>query len=141
MQYKVLIADDVMFAQRLYTEALRDLPVRCFYAGDGIEAVEMTQKIRPELILMDYRMPRMNGEQAAHRVRTLPEGQHTKILALSTEPAERMRRLTGFDGFLIKPVRLEELACVVRGMLGLHGTVPCGWHKCHGLELSTKIAA
>ncbi|MEW6777987.1 MAG: response regulator [Bdellovibrionota bacterium] len=132
-QHRVLIADDVLFAQKLYTAALRDLPVVCYYASDGEEAVRIAGVVKPHLVLMDYRMPRMNGDEAAQIIRALPSGQHAKILALSSESAEKMRTLKGFDGFLIKPVRLEQLSCLVREYLGLHEGAPCAWNRCsHG---------
>lgn len=50
--------------QRFFSKALEDIPVSCYLASDGIEAVRLAEQLEPDLVLMDYRMPNMDGRQA-----------------------------------------------------------------------------
>ncbi len=88
-------------------------------AADGEEAIEQARTFRPQIIFMDLAMPRLDGLEAARRIRALPEGGHVRIVALTGwgQEADRQRtRDAGMDDHLVKPVSLDALQNVLRGL-------------------------
>jgi len=74
-------------------------------AADGEEAVERARTFGPQIIFMDLAMPRLDGLEAARRIRTLPNGKHMRIVALTGwgQEADRHRtRDAGMDDHLTK---------------------------------------
>jgi DNA-binding NarL/FixJ family response regulator len=85
---RLLIVDDqelVRTGFRLFLETQDDLAV-VGEAGDGVEAIERARTLRPDVVLMDIRMPRMDGVEATAR-----------LTATGTEPSPRVLVLTTFD--------------------------------------------
>jgi CheY-like chemotaxis protein/anti-sigma regulatory factor (Ser/Thr protein kinase) len=84
-------------------------------AQDGLEAVDQAAAFNPELVLMDIGLPRLNGFDAARRMRDLPGGNNIVLVALTGRGREKDRRGSheaGFDHHIIKPVdpsTLEKL--------------------------------
>ena len=88
-------------------------------AHDGIEAVEAAAASRPEVILMDVGMPRLNGLDAARRIRGQEWGRDVTIVALTGWGQEHDRqesRDAGCDGHLVKPVILDDLQNMLTGL-------------------------
>ena len=87
---RVLIVDDhdsTRRAMRLLLEREEDLTI-CGEAADGSEAVDRALTLRPDVIVMDVAMPRMNGLQAAERIgKELPE---SRVLLISLNPSEHL---------------------------------------------------
>jgi CheY-like chemotaxis protein/anti-sigma regulatory factor (Ser/Thr protein kinase) len=81
-------------------------------AHDGVEAIERAAQFRPDVILMDVGMPRLNGLDATRQIRQQPWGRAATIIALTGWGQECDRdqsREAGCNGHLVKPVALEEL--------------------------------
>ena len=81
-------------------------------AYDGFEAIERAAQFRPDVILMDVGMPRLNGLDATRRIRQEPWGQAATIIALTgwgQECDREQSREAGCNGHLVKPVALDEL--------------------------------
>jgi len=81
-------------------------------AFDGLEAVEAAKSFRPDVILMDLGMPKLNGFEAARQIRQLPWSQGVVLVALTGWGQEGDRNRTveaGFDCHLVKPVELAAL--------------------------------
>jgi PAS domain S-box-containing protein len=81
-------------------------------ARDGVEAVEAAERFRPDLVLLDIGMPKLDGYGACRRIREQPWGKDLKIVALTGWGQDADRRETaaaGFDGHLVKPVAPEAL--------------------------------
>jgi CheY-like chemotaxis protein len=79
---------------------------------DGIEAVNSAEDFRPEVILMDVGMPRLNGYEATRRIREQPWGRSVIIIALTGwgQEGDRVQsRAAGCNGHLVKPVDLANL--------------------------------
>lgn len=85
-------------------------------AANGLEALEMVKTLRPQVILMDLRMPQLDGVSAIEQMKKLP-GQRTDILVLTTydSDADILRAIeAGATGYLLKDAPREELYRAVR---------------------------
>jgi CheY-like chemotaxis protein len=81
-------------------------------AYDGIEAVERADAIRPDVVLMDIGMPRLNGYEATRRIRAQSWGADIVVIALTgwgQESDRHQSREAGCDHHLVKPVDLAQL--------------------------------
>ncbi len=109
---RFLVVDDNRDGADSLAMALRFLGEEVRTAYDGAEAVELAEQFRPEVILMDVGMPRINGLDATRRIRTESWGRDIKIIALTgwgqSHDRERSRE-AGCDGHLVKPVNLVDL--------------------------------
>ena len=85
-------------------------------ASDGIDAVKTSDEFRPDVILLDIGLPRMNGYEAARVIRCRPWGNGVTLIALTgwgqKEDRERSKD-AGFDTHLVKPVDHDELLKLV----------------------------
>jgi CheY-like chemotaxis protein len=121
----MLVVDDRVENRDLLVRLLESVDFRVFAAADGVEAVELWGRHRPDLVWMDLRMPRMSGFEAIQliRGRELEEGlSHTFVVAISASVIDMDRdtlRQSGFDDFLGKPFREGHLFELISRMLGL----------------------
>jgi PAS domain S-box-containing protein len=109
---RILVADDNQDGAESMAEMLRLLGDEVWTANDGEEAVAAAEAFRPEVILMDVGMPRLNGLDATRRIREYPWGKSVAIIALTGwgQESDRERsRDAGCDGHLVKPVNLADL--------------------------------
>ena len=86
-------------------------------AADGIDAVDLVRRTDPDVLLMDIRMPRMNGLDATRAVLGMPGERHPRIIMLTTFDADEYvfsALQAGASGFLLKDATAEELAGAVR---------------------------
>ena len=110
MKLRVLVVDDEPLARERLTLLFEDLPdvELAGSAGTGEEALMLAGSLRPDVILLDIRMPGMGGLEAAHHLARLPEPPAVIFTTAYDEHA-----LAAFDaqaaGYLLKPVRLEKL--------------------------------
>ncbi len=108
----VLVVDDIDTNRVLVEEFFRDTPIQFIGAENGEKAIIMTKHYHPDVILMDLRMPLMDGHEATQRIRQDNEIKDTVIIALTASgmKEEKEKSLqSGFDGYLIKPVRKADL--------------------------------
>jgi len=108
----VLIADDHPDAANSLAMLIELTGVDAYVAHDGLQAVELAQRLRPQLIFMDLGMPRMNGIEATVRIRREPWGQDILICALTAlndSSSRRTTRAAGFDQHLVKPVSFAQI--------------------------------
>src|SRR3954452_20409089 len=116
---RVLIADDQALVRagfRMILDAEDDLDV-IGEASDGAEAVRMARELRPDVVLMDIRMPELDGIEATRRVAELGTDPPVRVLMLTTFDLneyvyEALR--AGASGFLLKDVPPEQLAAGIR---------------------------
>jgi DNA-binding NarL/FixJ family response regulator len=114
---RVVIADDQALVRggfRMILDARPDLEV-VGEAGDGAEAVAIVERLRPDIVLMDVRMPGVDGIEATRRI--VASGAPTRIIVLTTYDIDEYvfgALRAGASGFLLKDVRPRELAEGIR---------------------------
>ncbi|MFE9650877.1 response regulator [Streptomyces sp. NPDC006365] len=115
----VLITDDQPLQRlgfRMLLESQDDMTV-LGEAGNGTEAVRMTAELHPDVVLMDIRMPGLDGIEATHRI--VSSGDRTRILILTTFDLDEYAYAglrAGASGFLIKDALPEELLSGIRAV-------------------------
>jgi DNA-binding NarL/FixJ family response regulator len=119
MSITVLIADDqplMRAALRICLQAEEDITV-VGEAGTGAEAVRMAERLRPAVVVMDVRMPVMDGLEATRRISALADGAGPRVLVMTTFDLDEYiidALRAGASGFLIKDAPPEELVRAVR---------------------------
>jgi len=119
MTIRVLIADDQALVRagfRVLLDSADDLAV-VGEASNGEEAVQLTAELKPDVVLMDVRMPVMDGLEATRRIVSARTGEDSRILMLTTFDVdeyvyEALR--SGASGFLLKDTEPEQLLDAVR---------------------------
>ena len=118
----VLIADDSEVNRLILVKMLETLGCEVREACNGQEAVEVYEEWGPDLVLMDIRMPVMDGLEATRWIRNRPGGRNTPIIAATagTFDEDRVTALeAGVDGFLGKPFRESDLVEKIGEYVGL----------------------
>ncbi len=104
----VLVVDDQPVNLSLVERILQDLPVRVFKASSGQEAIEMVEKEKFALILMDVQMPDMDGFEAADKIKQLPHAQRTPIIFITAVGTDAENIQRGYESggvdYIVKPV-------------------------------------
>jgi len=115
----ILIVEDVALNRDLLTQLLED-EHRLLYAEDGLAALDAAATHRPDLILMDLSLPRLDGWQATRRLKADPRLASIPVVALSAHAMrgdEESARQCGCDEFLTKPVDEERLFATLGRLL------------------------
>ncbi len=121
---KILIAEDERDIRDLVAFTLRFAGYEVATASNGEEAVEMTSKENPDLILMDVRMPRMTGYDACRILKADPATKDLPIVFLSAKGQESEIQTgleAGAEEYLLKPLAPDQLAERVRAILAKFG--------------------
>ena len=107
----LLIADDTASSRDLVRAFLDPLPIRCLEAKNGREALDLARLHQPDLILMDMKMPLLNGIEAAKRIKENQKTAAIPIVALSASglKSDEEAMLRHCEHFLRKPVRQSRL--------------------------------
>ncbi len=109
---RMLIVDDVKPNRDLVREVFRDSPIEIIQAENGQQAIILAQEYMPDLILMDIRMPIMDGHEATMALKKDVRTKHIPIVALTASVLVRELKLiktSGFDAYLKKPVSRSEI--------------------------------
>lgn len=111
----ILLAEDVHFNRELIKGFLEDFQIQILEACDGREAVDLAIEKQPDLVLMDIKMPVLDGIQASRLLKSYPETRSIPIVAVtaSTMKSEEDQIATVCDGFLRKPITHEDLIKVL----------------------------
>ncbi|MBK7655089.1 MAG: response regulator [Betaproteobacteria bacterium] len=126
---KVLLAEDEPINREIAQYLLESVGLMTTLAEDGAQAFELARKYDYDLILMDMRMPNMDGLEATRRIRQLPGGKHTPILAMTANAfAEDKARCfeAGMNDFIGKPASPENLFSVILYWLRISLSPPSG---------------
>jgi CheY-like chemotaxis protein len=110
---RILIADDNRDSADLFAMFLEMMGNKVQTAYDGLAAVEEAERFRPDAVLLDIGMPRLNGEDACRRIRSTPWGRDAILIAVTGWDNEENRRRiaeAGFEAHLVKPVDPSSVA-------------------------------
>jgi CheY-like chemotaxis protein len=116
---RILVAEDTVVNQIVARRMLERLGFRVDVASNGREVLVALERIPYAAVLMDVRMPEMDGLEATAEIRRreLKTGGHTPIIAMTASAMDADRReslAAGMDDYLAKPVRLGDLERVLR---------------------------
>lgn len=119
----ILVADDNPVSLRFFGEALAQFGFESVLARDGIETVAQAIRIRFELLLLDARMPGLDGPQALARIRAEPgPSRDAPALATTADAGSHVRRElldAGFLDVIVKPVTVDALRATLARHLGI----------------------
>ena len=116
----VLVADDSEDNREVYAQFLSLSGFQVEVAVDGLDAVEKAAALKPDVIVMDLAMPRLDGWEATRRIKAAPETADIPVIALTgNADAESKRRIqqAGCSGFLTKPCMPDVLVSEIRRLV------------------------
>jgi two-component system cell cycle response regulator DivK len=116
----ILIVEDNEKNRKLARDLLQYKGYRTIEAGTGEDGVTLATQHKPDLILMDYQLPGIDGIEAFRRIRGDASTAHIPIMAVTAsampEEAKKMKD-AGFDGFQTKPINVKEFMQAVADVL------------------------
>ena len=121
---RILIVDDNTDSADSLAMLLRITGHETYTAHDGLGAIDAVEKHRPDVVLLDIGLPKMNGRDVCRRVREQAWGKNIVLIAVTGWGQEEDRRKSqeaGFDGHLVKPVDHERLAELLRSLTSARG--------------------
>ena len=145
MPSKILIVDDEPFNLDLLEQELGDYDYVMERAGDGVEALEKTASFKPDVILLDYMMPRMNGVEVVKRLRESQEHKGIPVILLTAKATQEDKVAgldAGADDYVTKPFDAIELLARVRAMVRLktmHDTLE-DWNRSLAETVRRQVA-
>jgi len=120
--YRILVVDDKIDNLKVVVSLLRLVGFHTNEAVNGEDAIAKFIEYKPHLILMDMRMPVMDGYEATRRIKSMENGDTTPIIALTAstfeEEKNRIESLR-MQGYIRKPFRENELFCTIEKVLGI----------------------
>ncbi|WP_377703941.1 response regulator [Pseudoduganella sp. UC29_71] len=109
---RVLLAEDNALNQQVATELLADAGLQVDVAANGLEVLDLAQRERYDIVLMDMQMPEMDGLEATRRLRAMPELDALPVVAMTANAMHSDRELcleAGMVDFISKPIEPDEL--------------------------------
>lgn len=119
-QHTILVVEDFEDTREMIALELRHEGYEVLEAADGVAAVELAKRRRPDLVLMDLSLPRRDGLSAAYRMRELEAMCHVPIVACTAHVAALHREVAlaaGCDEFVTKPIDMTMLKSIVARLL------------------------
>jgi two-component system cell cycle response regulator DivK len=121
---QILVVEDNEKNMKLLRDVLQATGYRTLEASTGAQALTLATEHGPALVLMDIRLPDMDGVEALSRLRTDERTASLPVIALTAQAmegdSERFRQ-AGFDGYLSKPIDIDELLTTVEQHCGERG--------------------
>jgi two-component system, cell cycle response regulator DivK len=116
----ILVIEDQEINRDLLIQILEDF-YAVIVAGDGAEGLAQAMDGRPDLILMDFGMPVMDGWETTRRIKADPALRHIPIIAITSHAMvgdEEKARQAGCDDYMAKPIDEDELLTKIRRFIG-----------------------
>ena len=117
---KILIVEDSKTTSVVLKEVLESEGCEVFLAGDGVAGIAMARREKPDLILLDLLLPKLNGYEVCNAIKRDNLTRHIPILIISTidspESVEKVK-LCGAKNFIKKPYDLDNLLREIKRML------------------------
>ena len=123
MTIRVLVVDDQALVRAGFRVLVENAPdmVVVGEAADGLEAIELVRDTQPDVVMMDIRMPRIDGVEATRLITTGAGTEHARVLILTTFDLDEYvygALRAGASGFLLKDTPPEELLSALRIVAG-----------------------
>jgi CheY-like chemotaxis protein len=119
----ILIVDDNRDSAQTLSDLLRTYGHKTHVAYDGNEALDVAQRLRPEVVLLDIGLPTLNGYDACRSIRSQPWGERMVLVALTGygQDSDVLKaRQAGFDHHMVKPVNHQALQAILAAMPAHH---------------------
>ena len=116
---RILVVDDNEDSAASLATLLKMTGNETFTAHDGVDALEAIEARRPDVVLLDIGLPRLNGRDVCRRIRQQPWGRNVVVVALTgwgQEEDQRRSLEAGFDGHLVKPVDYAKLIALLSSL-------------------------
>lgn len=116
----ILVVEDSVAQREMITELLKGSGLNVEKASDGVEALEKIQSLRPDLVVLDIVMPRMNGYEVCRRLKADPKTENVPVVMCSSKGEEFDRywgMKQGADAYIAKPFQPTELVGTVKQLL------------------------
>ena len=113
---RVLVVDDNVDNAELLRILLEDEGHETFMAHDGVEGLAAAERLRPDVVLMDLGLPRIDGLDACRRIREQPWGKRMLVIAITGwgQDVDRQKsQIAGFDHHLVKPVDARAITALM----------------------------
>ena len=120
MPKKILIVEDNPQNMKVMQLTLRPLGYEVFEATDGEQGLEVARREKPDLILMDVQLPKMNGLDATRAIRSYADLKRTRIVAITAyaRKADKDKAIAaGCDAYISKPINTRDVRGVVAGLM------------------------
>ena len=117
-----LVVDDVRENRDVLAHILSGLGVEVLQATNGLDALDLAQDRRPDIVFMDIRMPGIDGSETMRRLHQLPGREDVPIVAISASVLDHERREflgQGFVDFIAKPFRFEQICSSLQEQLDI----------------------
>ena len=138
-RYRLLVVDDDPETHRLVRTWFEGQPYDVVGASDGREGLQKARSERPDVVLMDVKMPGMDGISAARALKSAPDTRHIPVVLLTAcrDVAEKVEAFAvGADDYVTKPFELEEVDARIRGILHRREALAVLEHKV--VQLTTR---
>jgi twitching motility two-component system response regulator PilH len=117
---KVLVVEDSIPQREMISDLLKNSGLKVAVAADGIEALEHIGEIKPDLVVLDIVMPRMNGYELCRRIKNDPTTNKVPVVMCSSKGEEFDRywgMKQGADAYIAKPFQPAELIVTIKQLL------------------------
>jgi chemotaxis protein histidine kinase CheA/CheY-like chemotaxis protein len=117
---RILVVDDSLSQRRALEQILTDAGFRVHAARDGMEAAEWLVHSRPEVVITDLEMPRMNGIELTSHIRTHANLKDLPVIMITSRSTQKHRQLAeeaGIDYYLVKPVQDDDLLTRIQTLI------------------------
>ena len=137
--YRLLVVEDQADSRRFMTTLMSTVGFQVYEASNGLEGVQRFSECKPHAVLMDMRMPVMDGYEAIRRIRSLPQGREVTIFAVTGsvfDDEQTTILATGCNDMVFKPVQPEILFAKLANHLGIRYI-----HRSSGIGASASAEA
>jgi len=121
MAKKILVVDDEPQIVRLLSQRLKANGYETFAANDGYQCLKMAQEVKPDLILLDIKMPAGGGVEAFNNLKSSVYTEMIPIIFITANHSDEVKREVmnmGADGFFAKPFNSVDLLNQIKGLIG-----------------------
>ena len=123
MAKKILVIEDSPTIMEIKCSVLEEAGYQTIRATEGIEGIQKVREEKPDLILLDIKLPDMDGYQVCRMLKSDEELKHIPVVMATASKIEKKDEFWGFqvgaDGYIVEPFEPEELIDVVERVLGV----------------------